>query len=154
MTRRSGWSCRRDVVPLVLAGVLLSGACAASGGGPAGAESPRAAAEAYVEALNSKNGQALRDLFAPTYSEDRREAEASRLLGELGDGVRLKVVDVTQDVSPKVASLRLGGFDKSGDGGHPEYVQLTEDDGWWVLPADAGDGAVKGPTADTERPSS
>ncbi|HEX5565951.1 MAG TPA: hypothetical protein VFY14_03260 [Streptomyces sp.] len=94
----------------------------------------------------------MRDLFAPGHSEGKRRAEAERLIDELGGGARLRVVDVTQDVSPKAASARLGGSTDEGE--YTGYVSLSEDDGWWVVPANTGEGAGRGPTAGTGRPSS
>ncbi|MFP3991857.1 hypothetical protein U9R90_31165 [Streptomyces sp. E11-3] len=154
VTHRTGRLRAAAVLALVLGGALLTGACSSEDNDPSGAKSPRAAADAYVKAVNGRDEDALRDLYAPQHSEDSRTKEAKRLVGSLGDGVELSVVDVKQDVSPKFASVRLGG--SAGEGRHAEYIQLSEADGaWWVVPDNADeDSEIGGPTADTSKPSS
>ncbi|MFM9369141.1 hypothetical protein [Streptomyces sp. Da 82-17] len=151
VNRRTG-RLRNAVLPLALAGLLLTAACSTDDGG-SGAASPRAAADAYVEALNGQDRDALRDLIAPSRSEDERGAEAQRLIEAVGGDSEVRVVDVTQDVSPKAASARLGGT--TAKGAYEGYVQLgKEDDGWWVVPAATADDTESGPTAGTEKPAS
>ncbi|WP_156723379.1 hypothetical protein [Streptomyces apocyni] len=139
MIHRTGRLRAAAALTLVLGGALLVGACSSGDDAPSGAKSPRAAAVAYVKAVNEKDEKALRDLYAPQHSKDSRTKKAKRLVGSLGDDVQLKVVDVKQDVSPKFASVRLGGS-TSGDP-YAEYIQLSEGDGaWWVVPDNAGEG--------------
>ncbi|MER5485041.1 hypothetical protein ABT024_17705 [Streptomyces sp. NPDC002812] len=67
--------------------------------------SERAAADAYIAALNSKNTQALRAL-APLGND--AEADAADRIARLGGrGLRLQTVDIQHDFGPDTASARL-----------------------------------------------
>lgn len=117
-------------VSLLAALALLAG-CA----GPTnGAETPRAAVDAYVAALNAKDVAALERLAPPRVSAT--EDIQRRLEAHGGKGIELDVADIVEGISPKkVMTARLRGRTAAGPS-YEDQLTLTstnDDDRWNVV---------------------
>ncbi|MGW2302893.1 hypothetical protein [Streptomyces sp. NPDC001809] len=109
-------------------------------------------AEAYVQALNSRDVDALVELGPPGYEEveaDAREAVAA----DGGKGLEIDSVKVSHEFGADVASAHVVATDQAGKP-FAAYVQMSRHDGTWVVVLGHAPGAGKtgaGPAA-TEPP--
>ncbi|MFF5428272.1 MULTISPECIES: hypothetical protein [unclassified Streptomyces] len=141
---------RKSHIPAVLGCALLLG-CAQEPAAQGRTE--RQTAEAYVQALNSRDVEALVKLGPPGYEEveaDAREAVAT----DGGKGLEIDSVKVSHEFGPDVASAQVAATDRAGKP-FATYVQMSRHDGAWVVVLGHAPGAGKsggGPAA-TESPS-
>ncbi|MDA5281212.1 hypothetical protein [Streptomyces sp. Isolate_45] len=139
--------------PLIVTGaalaLLLTG-CSSDTGPNAGPESERAAADAYIAALNAKDTQALRALAPPG---NDAAAEATDRVDRLGGrGLRLQNVEVQHDFGPDVASALLVTTAADGSAGE-ERIVLTRIDGrWYITLGQNPEGANDKTPASTQKP--
>ncbi|MFD6066618.1 Cif family virulence factor [Amycolatopsis lurida] len=109
---------------MVLVGAGLLTGC--GGGGDGGAESPQAAVDAYVRALNARDAPALEALAPPG---NNAADEVRRRIDDFGGKeISLGDVDISSDISPDVANAQL-----TGSGGYAERLTLTRKDGRWYV---------------------
>ncbi|MET7717843.1 hypothetical protein [Streptomyces sp. NPDC005407] len=123
---------------------LLAG-CSGAASGDAGAETERGAVDAYVDALNSGDEEALAGLAPPG---NEAEEEAATLIRENG-GRSLKVeqVDIAHEFGPDFASATLVARDKSGDELRATLSLSKADDNWYVDIGENPQGRQKSPAA-------
>ncbi|MBT1186747.1 hypothetical protein HET69_22780 [Streptomyces sp. CJ_13] len=123
----------------------LTGRGSDSGPKP-GPESERAAADAYVAALNAEDTKALIALAPPGNDAGAEAAEKVERLG--GRGLRLQSVEVQLDFGPDAASARL--VTAAGNGSvHEERIVLTRIDGRWYITLGQNPDATNGKTPST-----
>ncbi|TXK35275.1 hypothetical protein [Nonomuraea sp. C10] len=115
---------------------------------PGGAASPRAAVDAYVTGLNQHDAQRLA-LLAPIGNDPAADIQR-RLETHGGRQIRLENVDISSEISPKMATARLVGRGISGQ--YQETLVLTRQDQRWYVALGAHPHPAKTP-ASTARPS-
>lgn len=126
MRTRASWSLRGWMV--ALAGFGLLAGC--GGQATTGADTPRAAVDAYVTALNTRDTGALERLATP--GNDAAADIRQRLDANGGKDIRLDGADISSEVSPEVASAQLRG--RTTTGSYEERLMLTRrDDRWHVV---------------------
>ncbi|MGW8361656.1 hypothetical protein ACWGK1_13920 [Streptomyces wedmorensis] len=112
----------------------------------------RQTAEAYVQALNSRDVEALGKLAPPDYEEVEADARKA-VAADGGKGLRIDSVKVSHEFGDDVASAHVLATDK---GGKPfaTYVQMSRHDGTWVVVLGHAPGAGKtgASSAATESP--
>ncbi|GAA2205767.1 hypothetical protein GCM10009850_012250 [Nonomuraea monospora] len=116
------------VFGVILAGCLALGGCA--GAEPeTGAPDPRTAVDVYVRGLNDNDYEAIARLAPPL--NDPSEAIRGRLAAYGGKGITLATVDISSEITPKVAKARLEG---AGAGGRYAETLLMERKGerWYI----------------------
>jgi hypothetical protein len=126
-----------------LAGFGLLAGC--GGQATTGADTPRAAVDAYVAALNTRDTGALERLATP--GNDAAADIRHRLDDHGGQDIKLDGADISSEVSPEVASARLRG--RTAAGPYEERLTLTrKGDRWHVVLGSAPSDPAK-PTAAT-----
>ncbi len=97
-----------------------------------GAESPQAAVDAYIAALNAKDAAAVQRLANP--SPAARDDDGEHKVRELGGlGITLDATDITTPVSPDHAVARLRGKSSVGDYSEELKLQRDPDDDRWRI---------------------
>ncbi|MDX3664086.1 hypothetical protein PV646_42955 [Streptomyces sp. ID05-26A] len=140
MRARAGRSLQGVIVALAGFGLL-----AGCGGQETGAESPGAAVDAYVIALNTKDAAALEKLATP--GNNAAADIKQRLDAYGGKDIRLEEKNISSDVAQDVASAQLRG--RTASGAYEERLTLTvKDDRWHVVLGSARPDPAK-PTAGT-----
>ncbi|WP_285505254.1 hypothetical protein [Actinokineospora sp. NBRC 105648] len=128
-----------------LAGLGLLTACAGTAA-ETGADAPRAAVDAYVQALNARDTAAMQRLAPP--GNDATEDVRRRIEDDGGQDIRLVGADISSELSPDVAAARLSGTGSAGE--YVERLTLTrQDDRWYVVLGQAGQDPAKRPAATT-----
>jgi hypothetical protein len=132
---------RRGLLAVLIGFGLLTGC----GGGDGGADSPRAAVDAYVEALNAQDAPALQRLAPP--GNNAADEIRHRIDDFGGKQISLSTVDITSDISPDVANARL-----AGTGGYTERLTLTRTrERWYVVLGQAEPDPAKQPASTSSR---
>lgn len=125
-----------------LAGLALLVAC--SGTAETGEDTPRAAVDTYIQALNARDADAMRQLAPP--GNDASEDVRRRIDDNGGRDIRLVEVDISTDLSPDVAAARLAGTASRGD--YSEMLTLTrKHDKWYVVLGQAVQDPAKQPAS-------
>jgi hypothetical protein len=137
---------------LALAWALTFAGCAQLFGcgiaeAPGGAASPRAAVDAYVLGLNQHDAQRLA-LLAPIGNDPAADIRR-RLETHGGQQIRLENVDISSEISPKMATAGLVG--RSTSGRYHETLVLTRQERRWYVALGAHPHPAKTP-ASTARP--
>jgi len=129
-----------------LAGLGLLAACSTTP--DTGADAPRAAVDAYIQALNARDSQALSRLAPP--GNDATDDISRRIEANGGKDIRLTNADISSEFAPDMAAARLTGTSSTGD--YSERLTLTRtDDRWYVVLGEAPQNPSKQP-ASTSRP--
>lgn len=132
------------VVPL-----LLLVAC----GPDTGADSPQAAVDAYIAALNAKDADAVQRLGIPSFASS--DDDGRRKVDEFGGrDIRLDSTDITSPVSPYHAIAELRGTSSSGAYREDLYLERDTDDRWHISIHKPAPPDPNKPTAATDRPPS
>lgn len=135
-TNRSRWG-----LFAVLVGFGLLVGCGSDGG----ADSPQAAVDAYVRALNARDAPALERLAPP--GNNAANEVRHRIDDFGGKEISLDGVDISSDISPDVANARL-----TGTGGYAERLTLTRtDERWYVVLGQANPDPAKQPASTSSR---
>ncbi|GGU41114.1 hypothetical protein [Lentzea flava] len=107
-----------------------------------GADAPRAAVDAYVQALNARDAQALSRLAPP--GNDATDDIRRRIDTNGGRDIRLTNADISSETTPDVAAARLTGTSSAGD--YSERITLARTDGrWYVVLGEARQNPSKQP---------
>ncbi|MCB5167924.1 hypothetical protein LG634_24235 [Streptomyces bambusae] len=134
---------KRTVGALFVAGALVLGTgCSSGGDGP---ESERAAVDAYVEALNSRDADAMADLVTP--GNEAGDEIATLIKGHGGLGLKVAKADIRHEFGPDFASADVVA---RGKGGKEYKAKLTldrEGGSWYVALGEAPGGASPKPTS-------
>ncbi|MER5763840.1 hypothetical protein [Streptomyces sp. NPDC002082] len=112
--------------------------------------SERAAADAYIAALNSKNTQALRALAPPGNDAEADAADRIARLG--GRGLRLQTVDIQHDFGPDTASARLTTVTADGSVAEHRLVLTRTKGGRWCIALGHNPKATTKTRSSTEKP--
>ncbi|MEU0882046.1 hypothetical protein ABZ345_25815 [Lentzea sp. NPDC005914] len=127
---RVGLNGRGAVRParLVLASamMLVLGACASGDG--TGAESPKAAVDTYLAAMNDEDEAALRKMIA----EPVRGDAAGYLAEHGGKGLVVESLDITQEFGPDFANAHVTGTNADRSRFDERIVVSKIDDRWYV----------------------
>jgi hypothetical protein len=114
-----------------------------------GAADPRSAVVSYVEALNLRDGRAIADLAPPL--NDPWADIRTRLAAHGGQNIRLAAVEITNEISPKLAKAHLTGRGRIGD--YEEILFLVrKDDRWFIVMGANPNQPNEQATAATTRP--
>lgn len=134
---------RRGLVAVLVGTGLLTGC--GGGDGDGGAESPQAAVDAYVRALNARDAPALERLAPPG---NNAADEVRRRIDDFGGKeISLGDVDISSDISPDVANAQL-----TGSGGYAERLTLTrKNERWYVVLGQAKQNPAKQPASTNSR---
>jgi hypothetical protein len=130
---------------IAIAGLGFLAGC----GDTSGADTPRAAVDAYIQALNARDTEALQRLAPPR--NDATDDIRHRLELNGGHGIQLDGADITSEVSPDLATARLRGRGNTGE--YAETLTLTRiGDRWHIAlgqgtrdPAPSRAGTQRGP---------
>ncbi|MFE5946955.1 hypothetical protein [Streptomyces sp. NPDC056480] len=129
---------RKSHVPAVLACALLVG-CSQEPA-PQG-RTEQQTAEAYVQALNSRDVAALAKLGPPGYEEVEADARKA-VAADGGKGLEIDSVKVSHEFGADVASAHVVATDRAGKP-FAAYVQMSRHDGTWVVVLGHAPGAGK-----------
>lgn len=112
---------------LLVAPLLLLAAC----GPDTGADSPQAAVDAYVAALNAEDADAVQRLGNPSPASS--DDDGQRKVDELGGrDIRLDSTDITTPISPYHAIAKLRGSSSAGAYSEDLYLERDTDDRWHI----------------------
>lgn len=130
---------------IALGVLLLLTACAPD----TGADSPQAAVDAYIAALNAKDAEALQRLGGDgTTAEDAQR----KLTDHGGQNIKVDNADISSDITPYFAVAKLSGTSSSGT--YTERLNLSRDrdNRWHVAIAPPKPPDPNRPTSATDRP--
>jgi ketosteroid isomerase-like protein len=126
---------------------LLSGCSEAAG--EAGADSERGAVDAYVEALNSSDEEALAQLAPPGNDAEAEAADLIRKNG--GRSFKVEQVDISHEFGADFASANLVARGTQGEELRQTLGLSKSDDRWYVGLGENPEGRQKSP-ASTSKP--
>ncbi|MGA4977121.1 hypothetical protein [Streptomyces cinereoruber] len=101
----------------------------------------RQTAEAYVQALNNRDVEALVKLAPPGYEEVEADARKA-VTADGGKGLEIDSVKVSHEFGADVASAHVAATDQAGKP-FTSYVQMSRHDGTWVVVLGHAPGAGK-----------
>ncbi|KOG31684.1 hypothetical protein ADK34_10000 [Streptomyces viridochromogenes] len=101
----------------------------------------RQTAEAYVQALNSRDVEALATLGPPGYEEVEADARKA-VAADGGKGLEIDSVKVSHEFGADVASAHVVATDQAGKP-FATYVPMFRHDGTWVVVLGHAPGAGK-----------
>lgn len=110
---------------VLLVSALVLGACSGDG---TGADSPRAAVDAYLAAMNDRDESALTRILV----EAHRTHAASHLADRGGRGLTVESVDITQEFGPMVANAHVRGTHADSSRYDERIAVSKHDDRWYV----------------------
>jgi len=133
---------------MLLAGCLVLSGC----GAPepeTGAPDVKTAVEAYVRGLNGNDYAAIARLAPP--QNDASAEIRRRLAVHGGQNIKLESLDISSEITPKIARAELEGFGNRGR--YKETLQLEREEGRWHIALGRNPDPVRSrETSSTTRP--